>query len=206
MTRRLILLLAIMLGAFVWGAEMRAQCACPDGVGDVTQNIVICLGGANHTVEVTYCNTIMVPPQFWYCATDLLDMFTSIKKVCYPPTGFTDAQILDAIYCAMNPANGNYFNIQASHFSWVQDPSGPSLLFCWVLAKPRCTMRDTNNCIVPCAPYCCNIWRQYGIDGAGNIIYHPYEDTEDCPGSGGCPWFQDQCKAAACTRPTCDCP
>lgn len=205
MTRRLILLLAIMLGAFVWGAEMRAQCNCPEG-DDVVAPIQICLGGANHTVEVTYCNTIMVPSQFWYCADRVIDMYTSIKKVCYPPTGFTDEQILNAIHCAMDPARGNYFNIQASNFSWVQTVLGPIQLFCWVVAKPRCTRRDASDCIVPCGPICCNVWEEYTIDGGGNIVYYEMNSTTDCPGSGGCPPLQGNCKLVACERPTCDCP
>jgi hypothetical protein len=199
MTRRLILLLAIMLGAFVWGAEMRAQCACPDGVGDVTQNIVICLGGANHTVSVTYCNVIMSPPDFHACADRKLDMVTSIKKVCNPPTGFTDSQILEAVHCAMDPAKGNYFNIQASHFTVY---SGGQTLFCWVIGKPRCTTRDGSNCIIVCQGLCCYVWEEYELDGGGNIMYRPGQVTPDCLG-GMC---QTGCNTSLCRRPSCDCP
>jgi hypothetical protein len=202
MNRRLILFLAMVLGAFVWGMEMRAQCVCPEDAQDVTAPIQICLGGANHTVQVTYCNKIWPAPTLYSgCADLLIDMYTSIKKVCNPPTGFSDEQILNAIHCAMDPAKGNLFGIQASNFTYYS--WGP--LFCWVVAKPQCTRRDSNNCIVACGTAnCCVIWEEYTLDGMGNIIYRVPQDTPDCPGAN-CP-IQGNCVAVECKRPICDCP
>jgi len=198
MNRRLILLLAMMLGAFVWGTEMRAQCVCPEDAQDITAPIQICLGGVFHTVEVTYCNKIWpAPTAYPGCADLLIDMYTSIKKVCYPPPGFTDEQILEAIHCAMDPAKGNLFNIQASNFTMY--PWGP--LFCWVVAKPLCTRRDSSDCIIPCGVQCCRTWEEYTIVN-GKIVYLPNGPVANCPESHNCPPL---CSKVQCRRPTCSC-
>jgi hypothetical protein len=207
MNRRLIVLLAMMLGAFVWGTEMRAQssggpslCGCPPGSQEVTGPIQICLGGANFTVEVTYCNRRFIPFEMYLCAIRPIDMYTTIKKVCYPPPGFTDEQIVNAIHCAMDPAKGNFFNTQASHFTTYSWGS----LFCWVIAKPRCLRRDSSDCIIACNSNCCAVWEEYTLDGAGNIIYLEDQDTPDCF-AGTCP-TQGGCTTITCERPNCDCP
>ncbi len=183
-----VLICTLLLTACLFhpGSRASAQVICdcpPDQMRDVT--LRVCVGGANRTIVVSYCNTNYCPPQpdVQPCNPDNLPINarTVIRKVCIVDGGpaLANAQdLMDAAIVAMSICCNDY-----QFFPPCEDPQAP---FHWIVTIPLCVQFDAAaQCVWACddSPCCTHLVRftQTASGTCETRVLKTCDDQRDCP-------------------------
>lgn len=183
-TTRLLTVVAAALMLFS-SLSVRSYAVACDCSVNITRTVDICLDDSTYSITVSFCETNYTAPfPAGNCTTFGQDRISKIKKICFngpEPLGYTNVQIISALYCAIkntgcNPGNPWGFSV----------PIPPGSVYCWQIQAPKCTKRDINRCIIPCGDDC--KWCYYEFRwfrSAGACVWSPSLGNS-CSDAGGC--------------------